>query len=95
MVAGNPFPKVPAARVGIRVQRTALDAEAEADLARSLSIGDRIKVVEGDLWMAFVGAPNQSRLLGALTKKRRRVGRSRGLGTVTRIDGLLAADQPD
>lgn len=89
-VAGNPFPDVPAERVGVRLQRDRLGDAAEAALAGALSAGDRIRIVDGDLWMAFAGSPAESRLLGALTPRRLGIGTSRGLGTMLRIDRALA-----
>lgn len=94
-VAANPFAVDPPAEVSVRVQRDALTPEVERSLQPVLSPGERIRVIDGDLWMAMPGAPAQSRLANALTPRRLGIGTSRGLATMQRIDRMLASMMDD
>jgi len=94
-VAANPFAAYPLAEVGVRVQRDALTPEVERSLQPVLSPGERVRVIDGDLWMAMPGAPAQSRLANALTPRRLGIGTSRGFATLQRIDRMLASMMGD
>jgi uncharacterized protein (DUF1697 family) len=89
-VAGNPFGDGP--NVMVRLQREPLAPETIDRLAVYKTAGDEIRIVDGDLWVRFAGAPNQSRLLGALTKQRLGIGTSRIWNTVRRLGDLLSSD---
>jgi uncharacterized protein (DUF1697 family) len=73
LVAGNPFPAestADASGVVVRVSRRPLGEDRVATLARYLTQGERVALVNGDLWVHFTGQPSLSKLLPALTPKR-------------------------
>jgi uncharacterized protein (DUF1697 family) len=92
LVAGNPFPDESAEagdRVAARVMRAPLPPEAADTLAPYATAGERVRIVDGDLWMSFAGAPNPSRLLTALTTRRLGVGTIRNWNTLRRLGEML------
>ena len=94
LAAGNPFAKEAQAdgsRVIVRVMREPLAADVVERLAPYLTRGERVAVVDGDLWVHFTGQPSLSKLVPALTAKRLGIGTMRNWNTVARIAGLLDA----
>ncbi len=93
LVAANPFLRESArdgSRVMVRVCREPLDANLAAALARRGRDGERVAVVEGDLWVYFPVEPVRSRLIGALTTKTLGVGTLRNWNTARRLGEMIA-----
>src|SRR5258708_4010522 len=73
LIAGNPFAAVSRAdgsRVVVRVARRPVGAGVVPALEPYQTNGERVRVVNGDLWIHFAREPNQSRVFGALTPAR-------------------------
>jgi uncharacterized protein (DUF1697 family) len=93
LAAANPFPAESAAdggRVVVRVMRRPIDPAMFAAVETRLSPGERVALVDGDLWAAFAGQPSLSRLLPALNGRKLGIGTSRNWNTVRRLDEMLA-----
>jgi uncharacterized protein (DUF1697 family) len=87
-VAANPFGRESlqdGSRVIVRISRQPPDAEVVALLERRGGSGEKVTVVDGDLWVHFPIEPNQSKLIGALTTKNLGVGTLRNWNTVRRL----------
>ncbi len=78
-------------RVHVRVMRQPLSGTVPADFERYCTAGERLAVVDGDLWVHFTGQASESKLLGALTKKRLGVGTFRNWNTVKGLAALLGS----
>jgi uncharacterized protein (DUF1697 family) len=92
LTAGNPFPEESrhdGARVAVRIMRRPLGEEAVAALERYATQGERLKLVNGDLWMHFAQEPNGSRIPPLLTPGRLGVGTVRNWNTVRRLNEML------
>ena len=92
-VAANPFfqeSSSDGSRVILRVSRDPLEAEIAASLAARGRAGERLKVVDGDLWVHFPIEPVRSKLIGALTTKNLGVGTLRNWNTVRRLGEMIA-----
>jgi len=92
MAAGNPFPKESerdGSRVVVRVMRKPLAGDSMNSLKRYLTQGERVKVVQGDLWVHFKDEPVRSRLLPILASKRLGIGTVRNWNTVRRMNDML------
>ena len=92
MAEGNPFPeesKQDGSRVAVRVMRSPLDADAITALKPYLTQGERLKLVEGDVWVHFKGDPNRSSVLRVLASKRLGVGTVRNWNTIRRLNSML------
>ncbi len=92
LVVANPFQaegEEDGTRVHVRVMREPLPATAPADFDRYCTAGERLAVVDGDLWVHFTGQASESKLLGALTKKRLGVGTFRNWNTVKGLAAML------
>ncbi len=92
LAAGNPFAAEAAedgSRVHVRIMRAPLpDAELER-LAAYVDGGERLRIVDGDLWIHFAGKlPSEGRLLGQLNA-RRGIGTVRNWNTVAKIAAML------
>lgn len=88
----NPFPAESArdgSRVVARVMREPLDGACVATLKPYLTQGERVKVVEGDLWVYFKHEPVRSRLMPVLGSKRLGIGTVRNWNTVRRLIEML------
>jgi uncharacterized protein (DUF1697 family) len=85
----NPFGEDDGKTVAIRVQRDPLDEAILDDLKRFATQGEELEVVHGDLWMRFPAKVSESKISGALTKKRLGVGTSRALSTVLGLGKML------
>ncbi len=93
LVAANPFLRESArdgSRVMVRVSREPLEAKLAAALAQRSFDGERVEVVEGDLWVYFPIEPVRSKLIGALTTKKLGVGTLRNWNTARRIGEMIA-----
>jgi uncharacterized protein (DUF1697 family) len=93
LTAANPFPEESTrngARVAVRIMRKSLTEDAVAALEPYATQGERLRLVNGDLWMHFPQEPNRSRLLPFLTSKHLGVGTIRNWNTVRRLDEMLA-----
>lgn len=94
LAAGNPFPEEAerdSTRVVVRIMREPLDEATIEALARYAAQGERLRLVEGHLWIHFGQDPVRSRLVPQLTAKRLGVGTVRGWNTVCRLDEMIAA----
>jgi len=91
-VAANPFDEADGPRVMVRVQREPLPDEAAARLEPYRPAGDVVRIIDGDVWVRFAGAPNESRLLGALTPRKLGIGTTRIWNTVRRLGEMLTED---
>ncbi|WP_448952641.1 DUF1697 domain-containing protein [Labrys neptuniae] len=92
-VAGNPFPAEAERDGGLvvaRVMRSPLDDGVLENLSRYCDGGEKLALVDGDLWIAFPGRPSESRLLGALTTKRLGIGTARNWNTIRGLGDMLA-----
>jgi len=92
LVAGNPFPdesRSEARFVNVRVMRDPLGPDAVERLAPYAVGGERLQVVDGDLWIYFAHGVGQSKLAAAMTPKRLGVGTSRNWNTVRRLGEML------
>jgi uncharacterized protein (DUF1697 family) len=94
LVAGNPFAaesRVDGSRVVARVARRPIGKGVAAALERYQTHGERVKVVDGDVWIHFAREPNQSRIFSALTPARLNgVGTLRNWNTIRRLGNMLA-----
>jgi uncharacterized protein (DUF1697 family) len=93
LVAANPFAAESAAkpdRVVVRVMRTPADETVAALFAPYQTAGEKVAIVDGDVWIAFPGQPSQSRLLRLITPKRMGgIGTMRNWNTVRRLGEIL------
>jgi uncharacterized protein (DUF1697 family) len=92
VVAGNPFPDAAAERpqrLTVRVMRAPLDASVVDRLERYRGEGERMALVEGDLWLDLPHGVATSRLFGATTPARIGIGTFRNWNTVRRLGEML------
>jgi uncharacterized protein (DUF1697 family) len=94
LVAANPFPDESRANpdlVSVRVMRDPAKEGLTALFKPYQTQGEELRIVNGDVWVAFAGRPSQSRLAGILTPKRMGgVGTARNWNTVRRLGEMLA-----
>ncbi len=97
LIAGNPFAAeshVDGSRVVARVARRPIGTDIVPALARYQTNGERVRIVDGDLWIHFAHEPNQSRIFAALTPARLNgAGTLRNWNTIRRLGDMLAPDQ--
>ena len=94
LAAGNPFSDASASEapnIVVRVMRTPLSKDVLPGLQRHCRDGEKIRVVNGDLWVHFPGKPSTSKLLSALTTKRLGVGTLRNWNTVCGLRDMIGA----
>ena len=94
LAAANPFRvegEEDGTRVHVRVMREPLSGTVPSDFERYCTAGERLAVVDGDLWVHFTGQASESKLLGALTKKRLGIGTFRNWNTVKGLAAMLRA----
>jgi uncharacterized protein (DUF1697 family) len=92
LVAGNPFREAAEAaptRVHVRVMRDPLDPAVAARLTGHAAEGERLAVVEGDLWLHLPRGVAASRLVAAVTPARAGIGTFRNWNTVRRLGTML------
>jgi uncharacterized protein (DUF1697 family) len=92
MAASNPFQTESAANgslVVVRVMREKLPDGFEEALEEWRGEGERVAVLDGDLWVSFAGQPSQSRLLPRLSKQHVGVGTVRNWNTVRGLAQML------
>jgi uncharacterized protein (DUF1697 family) len=93
LVAGNPYPEESIANPDQVVARIMRDPAEEkvADLFKPYqTAGEKVEIVEGDVWIAFPGQPSQSKLLGVLAPKRMGgIGTSRNWNTIRRLGEMV------
>ncbi len=91
LAAANPFPEeTDGTQVAVRVMRKPLDETALGVLAPYATQGERMKLVDGHLWLHFAQDPARSRLGAQLTIKRLGPGTVRNWNTVRRLDEMIA-----
>lgn len=94
---GNPFPEEAERdhkRVVVRIMRKPLDDAAIAVLTSYATQGERLKIVDGHLWVHFEQDPVGSRLVSQLTTKRLGAGTIRAWSTVRRLNEMIADTMP-
>ena len=92
LIAANPFPRESrkdGSRVVVRVMRKPLDSGVTAKLEPYATQGERLRIVNGDLWIAFAQQPGKTRLLPVLTPQRLGIGTLRNWNTVRRLGEML------
>lgn len=90
LAAANPFPEeTDGTRVAVRVMRKPLDETALGVLAPYATQGERMKLVDGHLWLHFAQDPARSRLGAQLTIRRLGAGTVRNWNTVRRLDEMI------
>jgi uncharacterized protein (DUF1697 family) len=93
MAASNPFPgesRRDGSLVAVRVMREKLADGFEGVLEEWRGEGERVAVVNGDLWVSFAGQPSHSRLLSRLSKQHMGIGTVRNWNTVRGLAQMLA-----
>lgn len=70
--------------------RLPLEVDMREKLLGYCSRGERVAIVDGDLWVDFAGKASESKLLGALTTKRLGIGTVRNWNTVKGLRGMVA-----
>lgn len=95
IVAANPFPAASEAdpdRVGIRVMRDPADEKLFDFFRPYQTLGERVAIVDGHVWVHFQGQASLSKLAGQLTPKRMGgVGTARNWNTVKRLGEMVGA----
>jgi len=92
VAAANPFfEEGDGTRIAVRVMRKPLDETALATLTPYATQGERMKLVNGHLWLHFPQDPVRSRLGAQLTIKRLGPGTVRNWNTVRRLDEMIGA----
>jgi uncharacterized protein (DUF1697 family) len=98
LLAANPFPNAAArapARVSVRVMRTPLAPEIAARLEPYRAPGERLAIVDGDLWLHLPDGVASSRLAAAITPERAGgAGTFRNWNTIRRIGAALEGTAP-
>ncbi|HEV7306514.1 DUF1697 domain-containing protein [Ensifer sp.] len=92
LAASSPFHdegEKDATQVHVRVMREPLAEEALVGLQRYCVAGERLAIVDGDLWVHFPGKASESKLLGAMTTKRLGIGTFRNWNTVKGLSDML------
>jgi uncharacterized protein (DUF1697 family) len=92
LAANNPFRRESerdGSRVAVRVMRRPMDKRSVMGLTPYLSQGERVEIVQGDLWVHFKHEPNRSRLWQALASKRLGIGTVRNWNTIRRLNEML------
>lgn len=92
LVAANPFADLPeseAARIGVRVMRAPLTAEAQSYLAGKATESEKLVVVDGDPWMHFANGATGTPLANALGSRRIGAGTTRNLNCISKIAAAL------
>jgi uncharacterized protein (DUF1697 family) len=93
LVANNPFPDESAANpdlVNVRVMRDPAAETVAALFEPYQTQGEQVRIVDGDLWIAFTGRPSESKLIGLISPKRMGgIGTARNWNTVRRLGEML------
>ena len=92
LTRANPFSKESnrdGSRVMVRVMRTPLKSDIVDSLRRYQTQGERVKIVNGNLWVHFKDEPNRSGIVRVLGSKRLGVGTVRNWNTVRRLNEML------
>ncbi len=92
LAGGNPFLDGIGSEVIIRVMRQPL-APAILDMFAKYQQGERMAVVDGDLWIDFGLKASETKMLPALTTKRLGVGTMRNWNTVRGIAQMISRDE--
>ncbi|MGI0524220.1 DUF1697 domain-containing protein [Rhizobium giardinii] len=94
LAAGNPFSDARASEapnIIVRAMRTPLSRDVLPGLQRHCTDGEKIRIVNGDLWIHFPAKPSTSKLVSALTTKRLGVGTLRNWNTVRGLRDMIGA----
>ena len=92
LVGENPFPKESrqdGSSVMVRIHRQGIEEHYEDTLQPYLTQGERVKIVNGDLWVHFKGRANESRLMSVIGSKRLGVGTVRNWNTVRKLSEMV------
>ncbi len=90
LAEGNPFPDGIGSEVIVRVMRQPLEPDV-LDMLANYRQGERMAVVDGDLWIDFGLKASETKLLPALTTKRLGVGTMRNWNTVRGLAEMIRA----
>jgi uncharacterized protein (DUF1697 family) len=94
LAAGNPFSDACASEapnIIVRAMRTPLSRDVLPGLQRHCTDGEKIRIVNGDLWIHFPAKPSTSKLVSALTTKRLGIGTLRNWNTVRGLRDMIGA----
>ena len=92
LAASNPFREESerdGSRVLVRLMRRLPSNESIRALETYMTQGERLRFVNGDLWIYFAHEPNHSKLLPILASKRLGIGTVRNWNTIRRLDEML------
>jgi len=89
LAEANPFADGIGSEVAIRVMRQQLEPPTLDVLAKYRRGGERMAIVEGDLWIDFGIRASESKLLSALTTKRLGIGTMRNWNTVRGLAEMI------
>ena len=89
LAAGNPFLDGIGSEVAIRVMRRPLETQTIDVLAKYRRGGERMAIVDGDLWIDFGLKASETKLLPALTTKRLGIGTMRNWNTVRGLAEMI------
>lgn len=93
LLSANPFGEESEAhpdRVVVRVMREPADSRCLELFRPYLTAGEQVRLINGDLWIAFPGQPSQSRLAGVITPKRMGgIGTARNWNTIRKLGEML------
>ena len=89
LAAGNPFATSDGRHVTVRVMRAPLPQAAFERLCAVAAPGLRLALVDGDPWIDFSGAPDETRIAGHLTTKKLGIGTLRNANTINGLCAML------
>jgi uncharacterized protein (DUF1697 family) len=92
LAAGNPFPTESANtgdQVAVRVMRQPVGEDALPRLQACAAEDEKIRLVDGDIWLVFSRERPSSRLLAGANHKRFGIGTSRNWNTVRRLAEMV------
>lgn len=89
LAEGNPFVDGIGSEVAIRVMRQPLEPQILEVLAKYRHSGERMAIVDGDLWIDFGLKASETKLLPVLTTKRLGIGTMRNWNTVRGLAEMI------
>lgn len=93
LAAGNPFAadaEDTPNQVAVRIMRDPVADSAIEHLGQAAVAGEKVRIVDGDIWIVFSRAAPNSRLLTASNHKRFGIGTSRNWNTVRNLARMMA-----
>lgn len=92
LAAGNPFAadsEDTPDQVAVRVMRDPVAGSAIEHLGQAVASEEKVRIVDGDIWIVFSRAAPNSRLLAASNHKRFGIGTSRNWNTVRKLAEMI------